>query len=108
MAEYEHKRLQHSIRNTYRRPRKTSGFWVLKRVPLACSRITLGEGYGETDNGKDVQGNAKSRDGDPEPWLRSKDADNQDPDAQLGQCDAEEGPGIHKNHPKGGGWHGIS
>lgn len=56
---------------------------ILKRIPLACRRTTLDEGYDEPDQGEDVQSNAESQDGYSEPRPGSEDANDQDADAQF-------------------------
>ncbi|KAL8888459.1 MAG: hypothetical protein Q9192_006172 [Flavoplaca navasiana] len=83
------------------------GLWVLKRVPLARNRITLGKSDDETDNGEDVQSDAESQDGHPQPRLWAEDADDQDSNAQLWQGDTEKSPRINEDDPKGGSWDGV-
>ena len=83
------------------------GLWVLKRIPLARNRIALGKSDDETDNGEDVQSDAESQDGHPQPRLWAEDADDQDANAQLWQGDTEKSPRIDEDDPKGRGWDGV-
>ena len=87
-------------------PMPAGGPGVLKRVPLARNRITLGISNDETDDGEDVQSDTESHDGHPQPRLWAEDADDQDANAQLWQGDAEKSPSIDEDDPKGGGWDG--
>lgn len=93
--------------NDLHRSVPATGLRVFEWVPLPHSRIALYKSQDETDNGQNIQNDAKRHYRNFEPPLWPEKANEQNTDAQFWQYDTEKCPGISEDDPECGRWDGV-